>query len=54
MPDTAEGELRGSVLYIGDNPAKLLLVEQLLARWPGVCLASAESGRQGIERARAV
>ena len=42
----------GVVLYIEDNPVNLLLVEQLLLRWPGVVLAQAENGMDGIALAR--
>jgi PAS domain S-box-containing protein len=42
----------GVVLYIEDNPVNLLLVEQLLSRWPGLVLAQAENGRDGIAMAR--
>ena len=43
---------QGVVLYIEDNPVNMLIVEQALARWPGVQLAQADHGRQGIEMAR--
>jgi PAS domain S-box-containing protein len=42
----------GLVLYIEDNPVNLLLVEQLLSRWPGVRMAQAEDGTSGIDMAR--
>ena len=42
----------GVVLYIEDNQVNLLLVEQLLLRWPGVVLVQAENGRDGIAMAR--
>ncbi|MET0518249.1 MAG: ATP-binding protein [Burkholderiaceae bacterium] len=41
----------GVVLYIEDNPVNLLLIEQLLLRWPDVVLVQAESGREGIAKA---
>ncbi len=44
----------GTVLYIEDNPINLLLVEQLLLRWPGIRLLQAETGEQGIELAQAL
>ncbi|MCR5882912.1 response regulator [Rhizobacter sp. J219] len=50
--DAAEPE--GTVLYIEDNPINLLLVEQLLLRWPGVRLLQAETGEKGIELAQAL
>lgn len=46
-----EVELAGTVLYIEDNPINLLVVEQLLTRWPGVTLAPAEDGEQGLAMA---
>ena len=47
-----EADPVGSLLYIEDNLVNVLLVEQLLERWPGVRMAHAEFGRQGIELAR--
>ena len=44
----------GTVLYIEDNPINLLLVEQLLLRWPSVRLLQAETGEKGIELAQAL
>ncbi|HSW06887.1 hybrid sensor histidine kinase/response regulator [Aquabacterium sp.] len=44
----------GVVLYIEDNPVNLLLVEQLLARWPDVRLLQAEDGGNGIALARSL
>jgi len=43
----------GVVLYIEDNPVNFMLVEQLLLRWPGVTLLSAETGQNGLAIARA-
>jgi PAS domain S-box-containing protein len=40
------------VLYVEDNPVNVLLVEQLLARWPQIELVNAEDGHAGIELAR--
>ncbi len=48
MPDALEG----AVLYVEDNPVNLLLVEQFLARWPAVRLASAATGAAGLARLR--
>ena len=42
-----------SLLYVEDNPANLLLVEDLIARRPDVRLLSARDGNRGIEIARA-
>jgi signal transduction histidine kinase/ActR/RegA family two-component response regulator len=41
-----------TVLYVEDNPANLMLVEDLIARRPDLRLLSATDGRQGIEIAR--
>jgi CheY-like chemotaxis protein len=43
---------QGVVLYIEDNPVNLLIVEQLLARWPGVKMLQATDAARGIELAR--
>jgi len=40
------------VLYVEDNPVNVLLVQQLLARWPQIELVSAEDGQAGLELAR--
>ena len=42
-----------TVLYVEDNPANLMLVEDLIARRPDIHLLSARDGIQGIEIARA-
>ena len=42
-----------TVLYVEDNPANLMLVEDLIARRPDICLLSATDGSRGIEIARA-
>ncbi|MBT9596062.1 MAG: PAS domain S-box protein [Vitreoscilla sp.] len=47
-PPASVAALAGSVLYIEDNPVNLMLVEQFLARWPGVRLTGAETGRAGL------
>ncbi len=41
-----------TVLYVEDNPANLRLVEQLIARRPGMRLISAGDAMRGIELAR--
>ncbi|MCP5285047.1 MAG: PAS domain S-box protein [Burkholderiaceae bacterium] len=41
------------VLYIEDNPANLALVEQIVARHPGLLLSSATDGPAGLAAARA-
>lgn len=47
-------EPEGVVLYVEDNTINAILVEQLLARWPGVRLEVAADGRSGLERAHAL
>jgi signal transduction histidine kinase/AmiR/NasT family two-component response regulator len=42
-----------TVLYVEDNPANLMLVEDLIARRPDIHLLSATDGNRGIEIARA-
>jgi PAS domain S-box-containing protein len=50
--DQARPRLR-SLLYVEDNPANLMLVEDLIARRPDIRLLTAEDGLRGIEIARA-
>jgi PAS domain S-box-containing protein len=42
-----------TLLYVEDNPANLMLIEQLVARRPDMRLLSARDGNLGIEIARA-
>ena len=42
-----------TLLYVEDNPANLMLVEDLIARRPDIRLLSASDGSRGIETARA-
>jgi len=42
-----------TLLYVEDNPANLMLVEDLLARRPDIRLLSARDGNRGVEMARA-
>ncbi|MET0681931.1 MAG: ATP-binding protein [Casimicrobiaceae bacterium] len=42
-----------NLLYVEDNPANLMLVEDLIARRPDIRLLSARDGDRGIEIARA-
>jgi len=42
-----------TLLYVEDNPANLMLVEDLIARRPDIRLLSARDGHRGIEIARA-
>lgn len=51
-PTHPDAQLR-TLLYVEDNPANLMLVEDLIARRPDIRLLSAKDGSQGIEIARA-
>jgi CheY-like chemotaxis protein len=42
-----------TLLYVEDNPANLMLVEDIIARRPDIRLLSARNGKQGIKLARA-
>ena len=42
-----------TLLYVEDNPANLMLVEDLVARRPDIRLLSARDGNRGVEIARA-
>jgi signal transduction histidine kinase/CheY-like chemotaxis protein len=46
-----DAQLR-TLLYVEDNPANLMLVEDLIARRPDIRLLSASDGNRGIEIAR--
>jgi CheY-like chemotaxis protein len=48
----ADAQLR-TLLYVEDNPANLMLVEDLIARRPDIRLLSATDGNRGVEIARA-
>jgi len=48
----AHGRKVHTVLYVEDNPANLMLVEDLIARRSDLCLLSAMDGSRGIEIAR--
>jgi PAS domain S-box-containing protein len=48
----ADAQVR-TLLYVEDNPANLMLVEDLIARRPDIRLLSAKDGTRGIEIARA-
>jgi signal transduction histidine kinase/ActR/RegA family two-component response regulator len=47
----ADGQVR-TLLYVEDNPANLMLVEDLITRRPDIRLLSASDGHRGIEIAR--
>ncbi|MFZ1904832.1 MAG: ATP-binding protein [Steroidobacteraceae bacterium] len=50
-PFLADARLR-TLLYVEDNPANLMLVEDLIARRPDVRLLSARDGNRGVEIAQ--
>jgi PAS domain S-box-containing protein len=50
--DMPEGPRLPTVLYIEDNAINMLVVEQLLARWPIARLAQAEDATSGLALAR--
>jgi CheY-like chemotaxis protein len=50
-PVLADAQLR-TLLYVEDNPANMMLVEDLIARRPDVRLLSASDGNRGVEIAR--
>jgi PAS domain S-box-containing protein len=50
-PVLADARLR-TLLYVEDNPANLMLVEDLIARRPDVRFLSARDGNRGVEIAR--
>ena len=53
-PARAEAETQArTLLYVEDNPANLMLVEDLIARRSDISLLSASDGSSGIEIARA-
>jgi len=50
--EEAFGEPEGSVLYIEDNVINVMVVEEFLSRWPALRFESADTGADGIARAR--
>jgi len=48
----ADAQVR-TLLYVEDNPANLMLIEELIARRPDIRLLSAMDGNRGVEIARA-
>jgi len=51
-PQASDGASMRTLLYVEDNPANLILVEQLLARRSDLRMLSAADGNLGIEFAR--
>lgn len=52
QPDVPREAHPHTLLYVEDNPANLRLVEQIIARHPGIHLLTAANGNDGIEIAR--
>jgi PAS domain S-box-containing protein len=48
------GQQRFTLLYVEDNPANLMLVEDIIARRPDIRLLSAKDGNTGVALARTV
>ena len=44
---------RRTLLYVEDNPANLMLVEQIMIEYPHISMFSARDGNQGVASARA-
>jgi CheY-like chemotaxis protein len=47
-----DSEASGVVLYVEDNPVNVILVEQLMARWPRMSLVTVNDGASGLAKAR--
>jgi CheY-like chemotaxis protein len=52
QPQASRAKQLHTLLYVEDNPANLKLVEQIIARHPGLRLLTAVNGSSGIEIAR--
>ncbi|HMI75842.1 MAG: hypothetical protein QOD95_2649 [Gammaproteobacteria bacterium] len=52
VPIRIDTSLLRTLLYVEDNPANLMLIEDLIARRPDIRLLSARDGNRGIEIAR--
>jgi CheY-like chemotaxis protein len=50
--DAEAGAHLRTLLYVEDNPANLMLVEDLIARRPDIRLLTARDGNRGVESAR--
>lgn len=51
-PPLPHGDRQQTLLYVEDNPANLNLVEQIIARCPGISLLTALNGTSGVEIAQ--
>jgi len=52
-PAASSTQSRATLLYVEDNPANLMLVQDLIARRPDIRLLTATDGHLGVEMARA-
>ena len=52
ITNTPDNAVMQSVLYVEDNPANLLLVEQIIEDYPNIRMLSARDGHLGIAMAR--
>ncbi|MBC7940395.1 MAG: GAF domain-containing protein [Chitinophagaceae bacterium] len=53
-PAADDTDPSGLVLHVEDNPVNVILVENMLRRWPGVQVVAAMDGASGIEQAAAL
>jgi CheY-like chemotaxis protein len=53
LPQDSPDAPRRTLLYVEDNPANMMLIEQLIARCPDIDLLTAVNGALGLEIARA-
>jgi PAS domain S-box-containing protein len=52
LPPTSQNTALRTLLYVEDNPANLMLVEQIIETHPQLCMLSAHDGYQGLSLAR--
>lgn len=52
LPPASENTALRTLLYVEDNPANLMLVEQIIEAHPQLCMLSAHDGYQGLALAR--
>ncbi len=52
LPEVQDNAARRCLLYVEDNPANLLLVEQIIANFGNIHMLSADDGPRGIALAR--
>ncbi len=51
LPPRRDGQVRRRLLYVDDNPVNVVLVQELLARRPGLQLATAADAAGGLRQA---